>query len=161
MIATSFAIPPEDAWLVSRLCRIISSRLVYGTDTSDARRGLLRALFGLQRLPAVESELSISICAGRHQFEFSQENFGFISYTDDWHTEFRIQFFASSNHCIHIFEMLEGEARRHAAEFRLDEFEADMQEPDAMSIEDLSTAGPIDEPPIDSHLYGAHTDDEP
>jgi hypothetical protein len=88
------------------------------------------------------------------------ENLSFFSYTDDWHTEFRIQYFANSNHCIHIYEMLEGEEKRQAAESRLDEFEADMQDPDVMSIEDYSTAGLVDEPPIDSHLYCATLDDE-
>lgn len=160
MITTSFAIPPEDAWLISRLSRIIARRLANGSDTSDTRRSLLRALFALQRLPVVDAGLSISICAGRHQLEFSRENFGFVSYTDDWHTEFHIQYFANSNHCIHIYNMLEGEEKRHAAESRLDEFEADMEEPDAMTIEDHSTPGSVDEPPIDSHLYCANMDDQ-
>jgi hypothetical protein len=83
-----------------------------------------------------------------------------FSYTDDWHTEFRIQYFANSNHCIHNYEMLEGEEKRQAAESRLDEFEADMQDPDAMTIEDYSPAGPVDEPPIDGHLYCANMDDK-
>jgi len=160
MIATSFAIPPEDAWLIARLSRVIAKRLAYGSDTSDSRCSLLRALFALQRLPVVDSSLSMSICAGRHQLAFSCENLSFFSYTDDWHTEFRIQYFANSNHCIHIYEMLEGEEKRQAAESRLDEFEADMQEPDVMSIEDYSTAGLVDEPPIDSHLYCPTLDDE-
>jgi hypothetical protein len=158
MIATSFAIPPEDAWLIARLSRVIAKRLAYGSDTSDSRCSLLRALFALQRLPVVDSSVSMSICAGRHQLAFSCENL--FSYTDDWHTEFRIQYFANSNHCIHNYEMLEGEEKRQAAESRLDEFEADMQDPDAMTIEDYSPAGPVDELLIDGHLYCANMDDK-
>jgi hypothetical protein len=160
MSATLVAIPPEDACIVARLSRILAKRLVHGNDGPEQRQGLMRALLGLQRLPVLTADLVISISAGRCQLEIDPDHFGFVSYTEDWHTEFRIQYFSRSSHCIVGFDTLEGSERLEATNCRLDNFEAAMDEPDGISIEDLSTAGVVDEPPIDDFLDYARSYDE-
>ncbi len=152
MSKTLVAIPPEDSCLVARLSRILAKRLVHGNDEPAQRQSLMRALFGLQRLPVLIPDLTISISAGRCQFQIDAEHFGLVSYTADWHTEFRIQYFTGSSHCIVGFNTLEGEEKLAAAMDRLDDFEAAMDEPDELSIEDVSTPGAVDEPPIDDYL---------
>jgi hypothetical protein len=161
MNATLILVPPEDACVIARLCRILTGRLVHGDDAPPARQALLRALFGLQRLPLLRPDLSISISAGQGQLEINSEHCGFVSYTEDWHTEFRIQYFADFSHCISWFETLEGEEKIEAAMLRLDAFEAAMEGSGPLEIEDYSTPGAVDEAPIDDYADYAYANDEP
>ncbi len=161
MSTSLVVIPPEDACVIARLSRILVKRLVHGSDAPAVRQTLMRALFGLQRLPILIPDLSISISAGRCQFQIDAEHCGLVSYTEDWHTEFRIQYFSGSSHCIEGFETLEGDEKISAAKLRLDNFEAAMEEPDELSVEDHSTPGAADEPPIDDYLEYAQTYDKP
>jgi hypothetical protein len=161
MSTTLVVVPPEDAPVIARLARILAKRLVYGSDMPSQRQTLSRALFGLQRLPILLPDLNLSISAGLCQLQIDSEHCGFVSYTDDGHTEFRIQYFAGSSHCIKGFEFLEGEDKIAAATLRLDDFEAAFDEADELSVEDYSTPGAADEPPIDDYLEYARTYDEP
>lgn len=161
MSTSLVVIPPEDASVIARLSQILVKRLVHGSDAPARRRTLMRALFGLQRLPILIPDVNISISAGWCKFQIDSEHCGFVSFTDDWHTEFRIQYFAGSSHCIEGFETLEGEEKIAAAKLRLDEFAAAMEEPDQLSVEDHSTPGAADEPPIDDYLEYAQTYDKP
>lgn len=161
MSTSLVVIPPEDACVIARLCQILARRLVHGCDAPARRQSLMRALFGLQRLPTLIPDLNISISAGRCQFLIDSQHCGFVSFTEDWHTEFRIQYFAGSAHCIEGFETLEGEEKIAAAKLRLDDFEAAMYGPDELSVEDHSTPGAADEPPIDDYLEYAQTYDKP
>ena len=154
-------IPPEDANVIARLSQVFAKRLVHGSDDPARRQTLMRALFGLQRLPILIPDLSISISAGRCQFQINSEHCGFLGYMEDWHTEFRIQYFPGSSHCIEGFETLEGEEKIAAVKVRLDDFAAAMDEADEMSVEDYSTPGAADEPPIDDYLEYAQTYDKP
>jgi len=154
-------IPPEDACVIARLGRILARRLVNGNDAPARRQSLLRALFGLQRLPILNPELRISISAGTCQLRIDAEHCGFVSFTEDWHTEFRIQYFTGSSHCIEWFDTLEGDEKLAAAMLRLDEFEEAMDEADEPTIEDLSNAGAVDEPPVGDYLEYTKTYDEP
>lgn len=154
-------ISPEDACVIGRLSQVLARRLVHGNDAPTRRQSLMRALFGLQRLPILIPDLNISISAGWCQLQINSEHCGFISYTEDWHTEFRIQYFAGSSHCIEGFETLVGEEKIAAAMRRLDDFDAAMNELDELSIEDYSTPGAADEPPIDDYLEYAQTYDNP
>ncbi len=161
MSTSLVVIPPEDACVIARLSQVFAKRLVHGHDAPARRQTLMRALFGLQRLPILIPDLSISISAGRFQFQIDSEHCGFVSYTEDWHTEFRIQYFSGSSHCIEGVEILEGEEKIAAAKLRLDDFEAAMDAPDELSVEDHSTPGAADEPPIDDYLEYAQTYDKP
>ena len=161
MSTTLVLIPPEDSCLVARLSRILARRLVHGNDEPSRRQSLLRALYGLQRLPILIPDLVLSISAGRCQLQFDAEHISFVSYTHDWHTEFRIQYFTGFSHCIEGFYTLEGDEKIEAAMYRLDDFESAMDEADEMTIEDLSKAGTVDEPPMDDYLEYAQTYDKP
>jgi hypothetical protein len=144
MSTTLVVVPPEDAPVIARLARILAKRLVHGTDTVTQRQALMRALFGLQRLPLLLPDLNLSISAGHCQLQIDSQHCGFVSYTEDWHTEFRIQYFAGSTHCINGFEFLEGEEKIAAATWRLDDFEAALDEVDELSVEDYSKPGAAD-----------------
>jgi hypothetical protein len=93
MSTSLVVIPPEDACVVARLSQVFARRLVHGSDAPVRRQTLMRALFGLQRLPILIHDLNLSISAGRCQFQINSEHCGFVSFTEDWHTEFRIQYF--------------------------------------------------------------------
>lgn len=151
MSARSIIIPPEDYCVIARLGDILTKRLVYGNDEPVRRQTLLRALFGLQRLPTLIAGLNLSISAGQGQLEINSEHCGFVSYTEDWHTEFCIQYFADSSHCLEGFVTLDGEQKIESAMLRLDDFEFAMNEVDEPVMEDYSTAGAVDEPPIYGH----------
>lgn len=157
MSTTSIVVPPEDTCVVTRLSQILARRLVYGNDAPAQRRTVLRAIFGLQRLPILIPSLNISISAGRCQLEINPEQCGFVSYTEDWHTEFRIQYFSDSSHCIEGFEILEGDAKIAAAFLRLDNFDAAMDAADELTVEDYSTDGAVDEPPMPDYLEYAQS----
>jgi hypothetical protein len=157
MSTSLVVIPPEDACVIARLSQVFAKRLVHGSDAPAQRQTLMRALFGLQRLPTLIPDLNISISAGRCQFQIDSEHCGFVSYTEDWHTEFRIQYFPGSSHCIEGFETLDGEEKIAAAKLRLDDLAAAMDEADELSVEDYSTPGAADEPPIDDYLEYAQT----
>lgn len=147
--------------MIGRLSQVLAKRLVHGSDTPARRQTLLRALFGLQRLPTLIPDLNISISAGRCQLHIDAEHCGFVSFTEDWHTEFRIQYFPGSSHCIEWFQTLEGEEKIAAAMLRLDDFAEAMDEAGELSVEDYSTPGVADEPPIDDYLEYAPTYDKP
>lgn len=160
MSTTLVAVPPEDAPIISRLASILARRLVQGNDEPVQRQALLRALFALQRLPVLASDLSVSISAGYCQLAINSEQYGFYSYTDDGHTEFRIEYFTGTSHCICGYDFLEGEEKTAAAHARLDDFASDMETGQSLIIEDNSTAGEIDVPPIDDYLEYVRTDDQ-
>lgn len=160
MSSTFVEIPPADAVLIARISRILAWRLVHGSDSPDRRQSLFRALFGLQRLPQIYPNLNLSISGGYCQLVLNSEHAGFVSYTDDGHTEFRIEWFPGSSHCIRGYEHLEGAERIEVATYRIDDFEAAMQEPAGPVIEDCSVTGQVDEPPIDAYLDYARTYDE-
>lgn len=157
MSTSLVVIPPEDACVVARLSQILARRLVHGSDAPVRRQTLMRALFGLQRLPILIPDLNTSISAGRCQLQIDSEHCGFVSYTEDWHTEFRIQYFPGSAHCIEWLQTLEGEEKIAAAMLRLDDFAEAMDEEAELSVEDYSTPGVVDEPPIDDYLEYAQT----
>lgn len=161
MSTSLVVIPPEDACVIGRLSQILARRLVHGSDAPVQRQTLMRTLFGLQRLPILIPDLNISISAGRCQLRIDSEHCGFVSYTEDWHTEFRVQYFPGSAHCIERFQTLEGEEKIAAAMLRLDDFAEAMDEEGKLSVEDYSTSGVADEPPIDDYLEYAQTYDKP
>ncbi|MDC8787269.1 hypothetical protein [Roseateles koreensis] len=161
MSTTLILIPPEDACVIARLSRALAKRLVQSSDVPARRQTLMRALFGLQRLPILIPDLNISISAGQYQFQIDSEHCGFVSYTEDGHTEFRIQYFAGSSHCIEWFATLVGEVKIGAAMLRLDAFAEAMEEADQLTVADYSTPGAADEPPINDYLEYAQTYDKP
>lgn len=154
-------IPPEDACVIARLSQVFAKRLVHGNDTPALRQTLMRALFGVQRLPILIPDLHITISAGQCQFQINSEHCGFVSYTADGHTEFRIQYFPDFSHCIEDFRALEHDEKILTAMARLDEFATAMDEANELSVEDYSTPGAADEPPIDDYLEYAQTYDKP
>jgi hypothetical protein len=161
MSASMVDIPPSDAWVIARLSQIFAKRLVAGNDTAAQRQTLMRALFGLQRLPILIRDLHVVISAGRSRFDINSDYCGFVCYTEDWHTEFRIQYFVGSSHCIEMNDLLEGADRIAAATLRLDDFAASMDEMDELFVEDYSTPVTADEPPISHQHKRALTHDIP
>lgn len=143
---------PEDGVLIARMSRILARRLVHGNDAPAQRQALMRALFGLQRLPNLIAGVNLSISADRFQLQLDYQHCGFVSYTEDWHTEFRLQYFPGSWHCIAGYEHLDGEEKLAATMLRLDDFEVVMEETAELSVEDHSIPGAADGPPINDYL---------
>lgn len=141
-------IPSGDAWFVARLGEILGNRLLRGNDDFETRRVFLRLMFGLQRLPAVNPDLVVTVHAGLVAIELSEEVFGLESFTDDGHTEFRLQYFSGSNHCIHGYDFLTGEKRRGEAEIRIREFEQALEAGERLIVQDFSKSGSVDEFPL-------------
>lgn len=152
--SAEFNVPLEDAWIISRLGFILAQRLVNTQDTTGARRGLMRALFGLQRLPSCTSGLKVSIDIGLVQVELNPDYVGLLSSTDDGHTVFRLQYFIGSHHCIYGYNQLQGDVRRSAIELRLDDFEYSLSTDLQLFVEDYSDGNEVDAPPLSNQLTG-------
>lgn len=146
--ASRFDIPPSDAWIVQRLATLVSRRLENGHDSATFRRGLLRLLFALQRLPLVLSGTVLALSKDRIQIEINEEIVGVNGYTDDGHTEFRLSYFATSHDCFYWGGQLHGDARREAIQWRLQLLEEGLDEPSDLFIEDLSSNDAVDTPPM-------------
>ena len=147
-------IPPEDRWFIARLSRILATRLIEVSDPPELRRSLLRTLFGLKRLPELTPGLIVSVSAGQQQLELSTTHLGFASYTTDGHTEFQIEYFEDSSHCLQGYDSLDGSARVEATTFRLLDFEDAMKGADELSVEDLSTTSGVDDPGLMLDRFG-------
>jgi hypothetical protein len=145
-------IPGEDAWIIERLGRLLTWRLVHGQDSSNVRQSLIRFLFGLQRLPMLIPDLRLSLEIGQIYVEINSELFGLESFTNDGHTGFRLQYFEGSNHCLYWNEFLVGADKRNAVETRLQELESDIAEGICLSIEDYSTGEYVDAPSLDDYM---------
>lgn len=152
MSSIQINIPGEDAWIIERIGRLLTGRLVQGQDSTTVRQSLIRFLFGLQRLPILIPDLCISIAVGRIYVEINSTLLGIESFTDDGHTEFRLQYFDGSNHCLHWNEFLIGEDKRIAIEILLQELETDFNGGLLVAIEDHSTGDFVDIPPLDDYM---------
>lgn len=152
MSTIEIKIPGEDAWIIGRIGRMLANRLVFGQDDPTVRQGLIRLLFGLQRLPILAPDLCISLGNGRVYVEMNGENFGIVSFTKDGHTEFRLQYFSGSSHCLYWNDQLIGEEKRVAVMSRLQELESDLSTETCLSIEDHSTGDYVDVPPLDDYM---------
>lgn len=149
MTVSKIDIPGEDAWVLGRLGTMLAKRLVHGSDDVVTRQALLRLVFGMQRLPLLIPDLCISLRAGFVSVELNSELFGLMSYTEDGHMEFRLQYFGGSSHCTYWSEFLSGDARRDAIATRLQDIQDVMADNESLSIEDHSVSGYVDEPPLD------------
>lgn len=141
-------IPAEDGWIIQWLAKMLTRRLVHGKDDAQVRQSLMRLLFGLQRLPVVHPNLSLSVGNGHVYVKLDSESFDLASFTDDGHTAFRLQYFSESSHCLHWSEHLTGEQRRLATEERLEELDSSMADDDDLSIEHYSTGEHVDTAPM-------------
>ena len=142
-------IPAEDYWIIQLLAKMLTRRLVSGQDDAQVRQSLMRLLFGLQRMPVVLPNLNLLVGNGHVHVKLDSESFDFASFTDDGHTEFRLQYFSESSHCLRWSEHLTGEERRLAIEDRLEELDSSMAEDDDLSIEDYSTGEYVDIAPME------------
>ena len=140
-------IPAEDSWIIEWLAKMLTRRLVRGQDDAQVRQSLIRLLFGLQRMPVVLPNLSLSVGNGHVHAKLDSESFDLASFTDDGHTEFRLQYFSESSHCLQWSEHLTGEERRLAIEFCLEELDSSMEDDDLL-IEDYSTGEYVDITPM-------------
>lgn len=148
MSAIKIDIPSDDIWLLQRLVAMASSRLVNATDDASTRSSLLRLLFGLQRLPALSPGLCVSLGNGLVYVTLNSERFELASYTDDGHTEFCLQYFSGSNHCLQWNDFLIGDDKRNAIELRINSLEETFTQDERLSVEDYSKSGYVDEPPL-------------
>lgn len=152
MSITQVHIPPDDAWVVARLSRMLAERLIAGSDAADQRRSLLRAIFGLQRLPVLFPDLQLCITAGYQSLRLDWSSVELTGFTEDGHSCFRLQYDELGSHCFEWSTLLHDEARQQATLATLDEFAAALAAGEEIWIEDLSTAGQVDDPPIDEYL---------
>ena len=142
-------IPVEDSWIIQWLAKMLTRRLVRGQDDAQARESLIRLLFGLQRMPVVLPNFSLSVGNGHVHIKLDSESFDLASFTDDGHTEFLLQYFSKSSHCVQGYEHLTGEARRLAIEDRLEKLDSSMAEEDDLYIEDYSAGEYVDIAPME------------
>jgi len=141
-------LPLEDSWVIQWLAKMLTRRLVRGQDDAQVRQSLIRLLFGLQRMPIVLPNFSLSVGNGHVHIKLDSESFDLASFTDDGHTEFLLQYFSKSSHCLQGYEHLTGEARRLAIEERLEKLDSSMAEDDDLYIEDYSAGGYVDIAPM-------------
>lgn len=133
-----YDIPQEDAWIIQRISNLVAERIALADHHASARRSLMRLLFGLQRLPYKTSGLSISIGHGAY-IELNDECFGVTVFTEDHHTQFRLQYFDTSHHCLEWHDNLVGDEKRRMTQFRLDDLRDAFSEETVLYIEDYST----------------------
>ena len=142
-------LPLEDSWVIQWLAKMLTRRLVRGQDDAQVRQSLIRLLFGLQRMPIVLPNFSLSVGNGHVHIKLDSESFDLASFTDDGHTEFLLQYFSKSNHCLQGYEHLIGEARRLAIEDRLENLDSSMAEDDNLYVEDYSAGEYVDIAPME------------
>ena len=142
-------IPAEDCWIIQWLTKMLACRLVRGQDDAQVRQSLMRLLFGLQRMPVVLPNFSLSVGNGDVHIKLNSESFDLASFTDDGHTEFLLQYFSESSHCLQGYEHLTGEARRLAIEDRLENLDSSMAEDDDLYVEDYSAGEYVDIAPME------------
>ncbi|HCT06395.1 MAG TPA: hypothetical protein DIW86_13620 [Pseudomonas sp.] len=142
-------IPVEDSWIIQWLAKMLTRRLVRCQDDAQVRQSLIRLLFGLQRMLVVLPNFSLSVGNGRVHIKLDSESFALASFTDDGHTEFLLQYFSKSNHCLQGYEHLTGEARRLAIEDRLENLDSSMAEDDNLYVEDYSAGEYVDIAPME------------
>ena len=142
-------IPVEDSWIIQWLAKMLTRRLVRGQDDAQVRQSLMRLLFGLQRMPVVLPNFSLSVGSAHVHLKLDSESFDLASFTDDGHTEFLLQYFSESSHCLQGYEHLTGEARRLAIEDRLEKLDSSMAEEDDLYIEDYSAGEYVDIAPME------------
>jgi hypothetical protein len=109
----------------------------------------MRLLFGLQRMPDVLPNFSLSMGNGHVHLKLDSESFDLAGFTDDGHTDFLLRYFSESSHCLQGYEHLTGEARRLAIEERLDQLDSSMAEDDDLYIEDYSAGEYVDIAPME------------
>ncbi|SDN39101.1 hypothetical protein SAMN04489798_0179 [Pseudomonas arsenicoxydans] len=142
-------IPADDSWIIQWLAKMLTRRLARGQDDAQVRQSLIRLLFGLQRIPVVLPNFSLSVGNGHVHIKLDSESFDLASFTDDGHTEFLLQYFSESSHCLQGYEHLTGEARRLAIEDRLEKLDSSMAEDDGLYIEDCSGGEYVDIAPME------------
>lgn len=142
-------IPTEDSWIIQWLAKMLTRRLVRGQDDAQVRQSLIRLLFGLQRMPVVLPNFSLSVGNGHVHLKLDSESFDLASFTDDGHTEFLLQYFSESSHCLQWYEHLTGEERRLAIKDRLENLDSSMAADDDLYIEDYSTGECVDIAPME------------
>lgn len=153
-----FQIPAEDHWFIESLAIQFQKLIVRPELESNLKTGLLRFLFALQRLPrlADETNISLSICdaerdqiydAGHYGLAICSDSFDFKHFTAENHTDFRVNYFQGSHHCIDGFAMLEGEAKRVAQLEHVEALELLCTKGQVL-LEDYSMGVEIDVPPL-------------
>ena len=152
-----YQIPAEDHWFIERLAVQIQKLIVRPELDRSLHPGLLRVLFAIQRLPNLANMTNFSLCicdgkdavytSGHYTLSISSDGFGFTHYTEDNHTDFRLNYFRGSSNCIEGFTTLEGESKRGALLMHMEEFELQTLEGVVM-LEDYSDGAVVDVPPL-------------
>lgn len=152
MTVIKFDIPGEDAWIIDKLARILAKRLIYGTDDTSARLGLLRALFALQRLPNIAPGYSLSLGVNGIYIEPTSERCGLTTFNPDGQTLLQLQYFEEGCHCLDFHQFLAGDVKRLRLESILQSLEQGFAEAELLDIEDLSSGIHVDDPPLHDYL---------
>mgnify|MGYP003616228782 FL=1 len=74
-------IPAEDCWIIQWLTKMLACRLVRGQDDAQVRQSLMRLLFGLQRMPVVLPNFSLSVGNGDVHIKLNSESFDLASFS--------------------------------------------------------------------------------
>ncbi len=142
-----YNIPVEDYWFIDEIIETFELRLqgVFNDDV-HTRRFLLKFITKLKLLPSFSPETSMSLSFETYQFELGRESFSFYSYTDDWHTLLRQQYFIGDygHHCIEWTSQLDGEDKKTVLSDKLDWFKSsflDGENDEVIVIEDISNDG--------------------
>jgi hypothetical protein len=153
MTTDRLTIPREEAWLIRGLAEVIAERLVTRADAPEARRGLLRAIWSLQRLPAVAPGVTWGLSIGDDggnsvALDVSAEGLSFARF-DDGSTVANLNYFQCSHDYRESFLAPEGEARRRALEALLRDFrEYLLESGHELFVEDLCDGPEADRVPL-------------
>lgn len=134
----SYDVPAEDRWVIDGMARAVIARLTAGRDSPTTRGTLIRLLLQLQLCPAVAKDINLAIEGKHWQVSCSTESLGGYLYTPDGHTEFRVEYFRSSHHCIAGYESLDGVRRTRALAHFLEVLNESLASADDISCEDYS-----------------------
>ena len=148
MKQNAYLMPQSDHWFIENILSILASRL-HGShnDSLEVKRGLLRVIFAMQRLPHFTEGISISLEVENYQIEINDEKFSFSYFTDDGHEMLRCKYFECSYQCFIGLDDLDNDEKKNALEIHLEALESCMLEIDILSIEDYSEGAVVDSPP--------------
>jgi hypothetical protein len=159
MKARFFAAPRSERWIFESLTVWLAQRMANAYFGEPEQRSLTRLLYGLQMFPQISEELDITLswqddpdmeCGAND--DLYRESIKSIRYSEEGLViamgQTCLAYFEGSHYLRSFYDMLDGRERRDYLESWLGEFE-DLAEPSTpVSIEDHSTPGQVDNPPL-------------
>lgn len=140
-----YAIPADERWFLAASAYRIGLRLADEALPPQARKGLLRQLWGLQRLPLVTPGLCVGVSWSRGESHcFIHAGPESLEFT---HCRTRLNYFVGAHQLfLHGATPLLGDERRQFLKDWVAEFEGIADPGELVSVEDLSTGDQVDRP---------------